>query len=278
MQAQVPSEIGGFLYIWMIMENLGHIEIQIAGSRGNIPLNPDNYDIRDIITILQTAEDLLFPVGKKDRPTISYSIEAGSVRHIIKTSLQAVIGFNAIIGQIGTAGSIDFLEAQSAQAIETLQAHAIRNDFDLSVRTSLENSNELRISSKTRFARSLNIWVDAEFYFYGTLTNAGGKNKANIHLDTDDLGSLIIQTEKEFLGEQEENMLYKEFGVRAIGKQNIQTSEIDKSSLKLIELIDYNPRYDKNYLSALMKKATSKWSDVDDADKWLNSIRGNYEA
>lgn len=262
----------------MIMENLGSIEIRIVGSRGNIELSPDNYDIREIIAILQTAENLLFPTSKKDRPTISYSIEPGSVKHIIKTSLQAVIGFNAIIGQVGASNSVDFLESQSAQAIEILQENAIRNDFDLSIRTSIDNTNELKITSKTRFTRTQNIWVEAEFYFYGTLTNAGGKNKANIHLDTEDLGSLTIQTEKEFLGEKEENMLYKDFGVRAIGKQNIQTSEIDKSSLKLIELIDYSPKYDQNYLSSLMKKATSKWSDVDDADKWLNSMRGNYEA
>ena len=260
------------------MENLGNIEITIVGSRGNIELSPDNYDIREIITFLQTAENLLFPTSKKDRPTISYSIESGSVRHIIKTSLQAVIGFNAIIGQIGSSNSIDFLETQSAQALETLQENAIKNNFDLSIKTSLDQSNELKITNKTRFTRSQNFWVDAEFYFYGTLTNAGGKNKANIHLDTEELGSLTIQTDREFLGEKEKNLLYKDFGVRAIGKQNIQTSEIDKSSLKLIELIDYSPKYDHQYLSHLMKKATSKWTDIKNADDWLNSIRGNYEA
>ncbi|MEQ8546806.1 MAG: hypothetical protein RIC03_02795 [Cyclobacteriaceae bacterium] len=257
---------------------MGNIEIRVTGSRGNSELCPDNYDIREIITILQTAENLLFPTSKKDRPTISYAIEAGSVRHIIRTSLQAVIGFNAIIGQLGASNSVDFLEAQSAQAIETLQENAIKNNFELNISTSLDQTNELKITNKTRFTQTQNIWVDAEFYFYGTLTNAGGKSKANIHLDTEDLGSLTIQTDREFLGEKEENLLYKNFGVHAIGKQNIQTSEIDKSSLKLIELIDYSPKYDQNYLSSLMKKATSNWSDVNDADEWLNSIRGSYEA
>src|SRR5690606_2981647 len=106
-------------------------------------------------------ENLLFPTTKKDRPTISYSIEAGSVKHIIRTSLQAVIGFNAIIGQVGASNSVDFLETQSAQAIETLQENAIKNNFDLIIRTSLDQSNELKITSKTRFTRTQNIWVDA---------------------------------------------------------------------------------------------------------------------
>lgn len=69
------------------MENSGSIEIRIIGSKGNIELTPDNYDIREIITILQAAENLLFPSSRKERPIISYSIEPGSVRHIIKTSL-----------------------------------------------------------------------------------------------------------------------------------------------------------------------------------------------
>jgi len=75
-------------------------------------------------------------------------------------------------------------------------------------------------------------------------------------------------------------LVYKDFGVRAIGRQNIKITEIeiDKSSLKLIELIDYSPKYDHQYLSTLMKKATSKWSDIKNADDWLNSIEGNYEA
>jgi len=41
--------------------------------------------------------------------------------------------------------------------------------------------------------------VDAEFYFYGVLTNAGGKNKVNIHLDTEEFGSLTIHSRAEFI-------------------------------------------------------------------------------
>lgn len=40
--------------------------------------------------------------------------------------------------------------------------------------------------------RSESIWVDAEFYFYGKITNMGGKNKANIHISTEVYGSLIV--------------------------------------------------------------------------------------
>ena len=119
-------------------------------------------------------------------------------------------------------------------------------------------------------------WVDAEFYFYGILKDAGGKNKANIHLDTEDYGYLTIETGQSLLMGQEENMLYKKLGVRAVGKQDIETGEVDTKSLRLIEFIDYNPKFDEAYLSSLIAKAKQSWKGINTAD-WLSGIRGKYE-
>lgn len=98
------------------MEKIGFIEISITGSKGNLDLTPDNYDIREVISILENAENLLYPGDKRDRPTISYKIEKGSVKHILKTSIQHFIGFNAIIGQVSQMQSIDFLDLGTAKA------------------------------------------------------------------------------------------------------------------------------------------------------------------
>ena len=77
--------------------------------------------------------------------------------------------------------------------------------------------------------------------------------------------------------EREENLLYKEFGVRATGKQNIETGEIDTKTLSLVELIDYNPKFDNAYLNSLIKKAKKSWKDIN-PDEWLLNLRGGYEA
>lgn len=94
------------------MEKIGYIEIRITGSKGNLDLTPDNYDIREIISILENAENLLYPGDKRDRPTISYRIEEGSVKHILKTSIQYIIGFNAIIGQVDHVKNIELIDFQ----------------------------------------------------------------------------------------------------------------------------------------------------------------------
>lgn len=259
------------------MEKIGDIEIRVVGKSGNMDLTPDNYDIRQIANILQNVEDLLYPNNKKDRPLITYDIEAGSVRHIFKTPIQYIIGFSAILGQIQETNSIDFLDLKTARAIENIQQLSQQKNYHFEFSTSIKKDVELSINPNTKFFRTENLWVDAEFYFYGILTNAGGKSKADIHLDTSDYGSITIETGKDYLEGQEQNLLYKKFGVRASGKQNTETGEIDTKSLSLIELIDYDPKFDSNYLDVLIKKAKRNWKGID-ANEWLNNLRGGYEA
>ena len=244
------------------MEKIGSIEIRVVGNKGTLKLSPDNYDIKEIKTMLENIEDILYPTNKKERPLITYNIEDGSVRHIFKTGIQAIIGFTAVIGQVQNLNSIDFLELKTAQAIEDIQNLAYEKNFEFEIKTSLSKEIGLKITRDTKYIRTESTWADTELYFYGTLIDAGGKNKANIHLDTEEFGSLTIDTLKEFLEGQEQNVLYKKYGVRALGKQNIETGEIDKSSLKLVELIDFSPKYDDKYINALIKKAKSKLKGI----------------
>jgi hypothetical protein len=259
------------------VEKTGYIAIRITGSKGNLELSPDNYDIREIISILENTEDLLFPNDKRERPIIAYKIEAGSVRHIFKTSIQYVIGFNAIIGQVGQTKNIDFLDLPTAKALENIQGIAIKRDYSFTINTSLHNSNEIRIDRSTNFHRTENAWADAEFYLYGKLTNAGGKEKANIHISTEELGTVRIETPISFLEQYDENLLYRNFGVRATGKQNSETGEIDKTSLRFVGLVDYEQSYDEKYLRSLRDKARKTWLGNIDPEQWLREIRGGYD-
>jgi hypothetical protein len=255
------------------MERIGYIEIKVNGKKGNLDLTPDNYDIKDVIAVLEQAENLLFP-NKKDRPTISYDIQEGSVRNIIKTALQVIIGFNAILGQIQQNNNvIDFLEPQTAKAFEFFQETAKKQGVAFEISTSVENTIKLQVNKDTEFIRSEEIWVDAEFYFYGIVTDFGGKSEANIHLDTKTYGLLKIKSDKKLLADYKTNPLYKKYGVRAKGKQSITSGEIDKATLKLLEIIDYEPNFKASYINGLIDKARSSWEGVRDADEWLSQLR-----
>ena len=86
--------------------------------------------------LLQNVEDLLYPNNKKDRPIITYDIEEGSVKHKFKTTIQAVIGFSAILSQVQANNSIDFLELKTARAIENIQNLSRQKNYEFQIKTS----------------------------------------------------------------------------------------------------------------------------------------------
>ena len=259
------------------MEKIGQIEIKVSGKVGNVDINLDNFDIKEIISILENVEDLLYSGDKKNRPIITYEIKEGSVRNIFKTSIQYIVSFNAVLGLIARTNSIDYLDLNTAKSIEKLQEISIMKDFTFEISTSIDGTNKIHIDKFTNLKRTEVLWADAEFYFYGKVTNAGGKDKANIHLLTDEYGIVRIQTPITFLEQQEENILYKSLGIRAKGKQHSENGEIDFTSLDFIELIDYNPIFDEDYLKSLRDKAKSSWLKNINSDEWLRQIRDNYE-
>ena len=258
------------------MDQRGTIEIRVSGYKGNLRLSPDLYDIKEIAQLFDIVESILFSGNKKQRPEITYSIENGSVRHIFKTSFQTILATSAVLASVLQSGSIDKLDLPTARAIEKLQADAVSKNYEFTISTSEWKEGELRITPLTHYRRSEEIWVDAEIYLYGTLTDAGGKDKSNIHIDTKEYGQVTIDAEKDYLKNLKENLLYKEYGVRAKGKQSLATGEIDLSSLKLISLRGFKPVYDENYLNGLIAKASKSWENVD-VERFLSDLRGDYE-
>ena len=257
------------------MEKTGFIEIRVTGAKGNLDLTPDTYDVREGIAVLEQVEGLLFPADKKDRPTVSYQIQGGSVQHIFKTAVQYIIEFNALIDQISYRQDIDFLESATAKAFEEFQEMAVQQNYTFTIRTSEPNTNELRSGRTTRFYRTEAVWAEAEFYLYGRVTNAGGKDRANIHIQTDNYGLVIIKTPISVLEQIEENILYRTFGIRVLGKQHTETGELDGSDLRLVKLIDYHPNYDEDYLQSLRFKAKKNWLGSIKPDAWLRELRGS---
>jgi hypothetical protein len=256
------------------MDDSGRIEIRVVGRLGNEPLSPDNFDIREIRGLFDVVETMLYPNQKISREPISYALEPGSVRNIFKTTPQRAAMFLSVLSLVARAESLDVLEITTARALQEVQKSALRNGFTYEFGTPGNETPSLVISNQTSYHINENLWADAEFYFYGMLVNAGGKDKTNIHIQTKDQGLITIATEKEFLQDREDNVLYKHFMVRAIGRQNITTGAIDMSSLHLSELTPYDPTYNEQYLARLIKRASPKWAGIGDADQWLSEIRG----
>jgi hypothetical protein len=259
------------------VESTAIFEVVVNGTKAGRPMGPEDYDIKQLRALLEEVEVLLFPNDRKQRPVISYEVQEGSILNKFRTGVQAVAQTGAVLGLVVASGTVDQLEPRTAKAIEAIQHWAHESDLRFTLRTSLPGTAELRIDRTTHFKRSATTAVETEVYLYGRVVDAGGSENPNIHLQVEGQRTYVIDATEEQLKDRKENYIYKTLGVRASGRQNLQTGEIEKGSLKMIELIDYDEHFEESYLKRLQAKA-GKWLKDIDPDQYLNDVRGEYGA
>ncbi|MCX7998202.1 MAG: hypothetical protein N3A69_04520 [Leptospiraceae bacterium] len=255
------------------MENLESIRIEIRG-KNETDITPENFDIREIVKFFGIIEDLLFPQNKRNRPSISFSIEKGSVKLNFQTRAEAVKELNQNLKQVQEKQSLSNLLPRFQKALEDLQKYTYEKESRIQLQTSVEEKFIFKIDEQTNYKRISNLWFDSEIYLYGKIILAGGKDKTHVQIQTEK-GTFDIRTTSDFFQNLKENIIHINYGVRVKAKQNIDTGDIDPKSLQLIELVKYNPTLDEEYLKSLREKA-QLWLNQIDLETWLKEIRG-YE-
>ena len=254
------------------MEEQGYIEVKINGSIDNKPLKPIDIDISEIKEIISDVETFLYPTRgeKTERPHISYRIEEGSARNLFYLPISGVLLFNGLSSEITNRGNIDFLDNKRAEIIDKFQRRAAEKNFEISFFSSSAKEAILKINKDTTYFKIAASYIETEFVLYGKVNEEGGNNP-NFHLLTKDYGKLVISASEQQLLEGEKR-LFKVYGVRAKGKQNLVNGK--PYDLKLIDYITYNPNYDEHKLDLLIERASQKWNAIPNVDSWLQQIRG----
>lgn len=251
------------------MDNESDIRVHIEGLYGNVALTPDNFDTTQLKDLLDVVNRLLSEGRKPKETPVTYHPELGSMVAVFRSNTEIVAKFATVIGLLSTS-SIDGLTANTAMAIEDLQKFSVRNGYNINVSTSY-SKERLDVTPNTNYYRSTNMYADTELYLYGRIINGGGKRKGTIKLETDN-GTFTIEADRKMLEEWEENLLYKEYGVRVTARQHVITGDIEPDTIKLIEILDYKRHVDDAYLQEKMRRATPHWEGVD-VDEYLKEIR-----
>jgi hypothetical protein len=254
------------------VEEQGYIEVKIDGTVGNKPLKPIDVDITEIKEIISDVETFLYPTRgeKAERPHISYKIEEGSARNLFYLPISGVLLFNGLTNEINNRGNIDFLDNKRAEIIDKFQRKASEKNFEISFSSSSNINPILKITKETQFFKVAASYIETEFILYGKINEEGGNNP-NFHLLTKEYGKLVVSaTEQQLL--EGEKRLFKIYGVRAKGKQNLADNK--PFDLKLIDYLTYNPNYDEHKLDLLIQRASINWNAVANVDLWLKDIRG----
>jgi hypothetical protein len=254
------------------VEEQGYIEVKIEGLVGNKPLKPFDIDIAEIKEIISDVETFLYPtrVEKANRPHISYRIEEGSARNLFYLPISGVLLFNGLSTEINNRRNIDFLDNKRAEIIDKLQRRASEKNLEITFYSSSNKEPILKINKDTAYFKIAATHIDTEFVLYGKINEEGGNNP-NFHLLTKEYGKLVISASEQQLLEGEKR-LFKIYGVRAKGKQNLADGK--PYDLKLIDYITYNPNYDEHKLDLLIERASLTWNVIPNVDSWLQQIRG----
>lgn len=254
----------------------GYIQIHVSGMVGTEALSPANYDIGELKNLLSDMCALFDAATNKKRPNVSLEIENGSFIGKFIAPLQVVALAGAVIGMVQADNSLRGLTPQTAEVFENMQKSARRNNYTYEITSSLQKKGEsLFITPQTMLHKEAPVWVQGEFFFYGTIVDAGGKTNPNIHLEVKNLGTIAISAPKEYLANQERNLLYHKCGVRVKGKQNPDTGEYG-TDFELVEITDYTPAFDEKYLDDCIRRASEHLKGID-AEEFLKELRGEEE-
>ncbi len=206
-----------------------------------------------------------------DSSNIIVSIESGSLAFLAKGLLTAAALW-ADLETLKNTNLLSSIDPKRAYVIEKWQDSAQKNPHRHYYVSDKSNTLFFSINSDSNFHISDDIWVQVEKYLYGTITNMGGKNKANIHLDLENGETLPpIATTQNFLAQGEQNRLYRNSLVHIVAEENLRTGKL--RNLTLLSFEDHKPVYDEKEFKLMVEKGTKAWSEV--PSSWLEDLRGN---
>ena len=124
-------------------------------------------------------------------------------------------------------------------------------------------------------ARQADQWVRVERYVQGEVEEAGGSERVNAHIRLPHGQRLTVDVDRGVLRDDKLNRLFKPSTVRISAEYNLATRQ--HRNAKLIEFVDYAPRFDEAEFERLTDLGRQAWKDVPDASAWVESLRGSAE-
>lgn len=200
------------------------------------------------------------------------SIEEGSLV-VVAEGLLAASMLWADMERLAAPDSLNAIDPRRAAVIERWQAQARNNPHRVCALEDTARRPLTIINAQSDFKQSIDIWVTVEKYLHGKIVDWGGKTKANVHLVLENGKSLTVSTTQQLLAQESENRLYRPALLHVTAEENLRTGELRNLNLRSFEV--HHPAYDEDEFQQMVRKGTAAWSDVPDATRWVESLRGD---
>jgi len=246
-------------------------EIIIDGIVDGEKISPHTIDITLFKDYISDISDIVKKTIDKQRieEKAFFLIEEGSLKIVVLASAMFINSFNNDVSVLKASGTLNNIDPTYSKVFEKWQKNAKSNDT-LNFNFLHNGQSLLRIDKDSDFKTDLSLYVDVEKILYGTITDMGGKNEPNIHLDTE-IGNITIYCSKGDITNQD-NRLYKPAAIKVRVKQHISTFECLKK-YEFLEFYTYSGKLEGESLDNFINQHSKYWENIPDSAEWTRKLR-----
>ena len=252
------------------------VTFALVDTSAGFEATPQRVRLESLTRFAGDVERLLKGSGKEiDTATLEVAIESGSLA--IRTApLAAAPSLVRDLRSLIDSEILDPLDAKRREVVEKWQKLA-RQTQGLAFRISAPFlPRPVIVDARTDYrSDDADQWVQVERYVTGEIQDLGGATRANAHVRLPDGTTLTVTTERDLLRDDKENRLYKRATLRVRAQYNVLTKELRNA--RLVEFVEYAPRYDEAEIARLTRRGAQAWKDVPDAVAWVEDLRGGEE-
>lgn len=238
-------------------------------------VSPQRIPLAALKGFADEVADLLRGEGsRQDGGQVEVSVVAGSLG--LQTEPLADPGLFADLRRLGVDERLDGIGARRRAVLEKWQIRARKTPQVRFEIESLALASPLVISAATDYrTQAADQWVRVERYVQGEVEEVGGSDRVNAHIRLADGERLKVDTDRSVLRDDKVNRLYKSSMVRISAEYNVATRQ--HRNARLIEFVDYAPKFDESEFERLTAVGRQAWKDVPDASAWVDALRGHGE-
>jgi hypothetical protein len=251
------------------------IEFVLKDRVGGVEISPDTINLPDFNEFNQQVQAFITGSEHLELDAVRVGVSKGSYKLTAILTLLVASALESDLKALERPDSLGEIDPKRADVIAKWQSRTKNSpDRKIEIRPLGIKAKPIALNAMTDYRIGQIVpWVRVEKYLFGTVTNMGGAQKANVHIRLDGTDQVVIVgTNQDYLKEQERNRLYKKVLVRVQADQNHRTGEL--RALRLISFEDYEPKLDEKAMDRFAEEGRKAWKDVASAGKWVRQLRG----
>lgn len=251
------------------------ITFKLHDASAGYAVSPHRIPLEALKGFADEVTDFLRGEGsRQDGGRVEVSVVAGSLG--LETESLSDPGLFADLRRLGVDERLDGIGPRRRGVLEKWQARARRAPQVRFEIASPALAEPLVISAATDYrTQAADQWVRVERYVQGEVEEVGGSDRVNAHIRLAGGERLKVDTERSVLRDDRVNRLYKTSMVRISAEYNVTTRQ--HRNARLIEFVDYTPKFDESEFERLTAVGRQAWKDVPNPSAWVDALRGHGE-